>query len=525
MNNTNKTSSLSGAMKFLKISAIGTMLLSVGSTYAFNPDTAFATEQNDGQTAITQVTDSDYAALTKSLSTYHYNDVRADNYAFNSIEWAASKNLFNDNGSGDFHPNASVTESELMSVIANYFNISDSYDEFAKYQLSLNGYSDTNLRNHYVKLGEFAQIISELTSNSDNRGNLDEALTYLNNNKIIDVGTVTEGTSISDLAGSELLLNKAQLAVLLHKLSNSNLTISKESKELYDSNKGKNLDELTTSINKENVVSVAKVANNTTESSKGSEITTVSKSVSAPLSDFVIGDGTTNLTKEDKEKTKESDAKYKHDQLVEKNMSKIEKEKAPIKGAKIKKYTHYPTKDYVKNSKLYEYYKVSWTKTKKVSYVGIPVRKASSGDIALYSKSGNHIDSKAKLTSNQKKIIRTLTKSKTYSKKYRYIAVYRDDSVTKLTDLYIIPKSGKSAVYELNRYNYFMRSSKDDFSFPDSKTIKGYKANINLGYKLFVVPHVATANEWYKQFNAIRKNHKLFHNYYIISDTTATKKR
>lgn len=71
MNDSN-SKSVSGAMKLLKISAIGTMLLSVGSTYAFNPDTAFAESTQDDTPSALQVSESDYAALTKSLSTYHY---------------------------------------------------------------------------------------------------------------------------------------------------------------------------------------------------------------------------------------------------------------------------------------------------------------------------------------------------------------------------------------------------------------------------------------------------------------------
>ncbi|WP_312753800.1 S-layer homology domain-containing protein [Rummeliibacillus suwonensis] len=525
MNNTNKTSSLSGAMKFLKISAIGTMLLSVGSTYAFNPDTAFATEQNDGQTAITQVTDSDYAALTKSLSTYHYNDVRADHYAFSSIEWAASKNLFNDGGSGDFHPNASVTESELMSVIANYFNISDSYDEFAKYQLSLNGYSDTNLRNHYVKLGEFAQIISELTSNSDNRGNLDEALTYLNNNKIIDVGTVTEGTSISDLAGSELLLDKAQLAVLMQKVSNHKLMISSKSNATYLTNSDKSMNELVSTIDKDNVVAVAN-ATTTTDSNKDistSKITQVSNSNDAP-SGFVIGKDTDTYINMTPEQIKKLEKENAHDKLVEKYMAKVEKDRAPVKGAKIKKYTHYPSKDYVKGGKVYEYYKVSWTKTKKIVNVGIPVRTATSYDKAIYSKTGNHVDSRAKLTSNQKRIIATLKKSKTYSKKYRYIALYRYNTASKLSDLYIIPKSGKSAAYEIDyRVSAFVYDNKDNILIPISQTVKAHNANLKVAYNLNILTHKATLKEWQIAMGGGYKSQKSFYGYGIIGNYMANK--
>lgn len=513
MNDTN-SKSVSGAMKFLKISAIGTMLLSVGSTYAFNPDTAFAeSQQSDTQTTV-QVSDSDYAALTESLSKFSYNDVRADHYAYNSIEWAAKHNLFNDGGKGDFNPSQKVTESELVSVIANYYGIEDSYDAFAKYQLSLNGYSDTNLRSHNVKMGEFAQIISELTNNQ--RGNLDESLSYLNKNKVIDVGTVSNGESISDLAGSELLLDNAQLAVLMQKVDINHLTISSESKAIYNSNKDSSIDELTATINKDSVVPVAQV---TVSKSSKSNITTVSKSNSDDDPTFVITPGEssdTNLTPEKQEKLKESEAKRNHDLLVEKYMDKIEKDRAPVKGAKIKKYTHDDSKDYVKSNKVYEYYKVYWTKTSKVIYVGVPVRTASSYDKAIFSTSGNHVDSKAKLTAAQKKIISTLTKSKAYSKKYRYIALYRYNTSAKTTDIYVVPKTGKSANYEINNHaSAFIVDSKGDIVIPRVKS-KDYKSTIKTGYDLNVLSHVATAKAWETAFNG--GYHKDFHGYRIVDN-------
>lgn len=522
MNDTNTNSkSISGAMKFLKISAIGTMLLSVGSTYAFNGNAVFAkTSLNDSGKEVsveTSLTNSDYAALTESLSLFSYNDVRADHYAYSSIEWAASKNLFNDGGKSDFNPSSKVTESELVSVIANYFNINNDYSEFAKYQLSLNGYSDTNLRSHYVKMGEFAQIVSELTNNQ--RGNLDESLSYLNKSRVIDVGTINESESISDLAGSEILLDKAQLAVLMQKVDRSHLTISNESKSIYNSNKDSSMESLTATINKNSVVPVAQI---TASKSSKSNITTVSNS-NEPPSGFVIGDGSTNITKEDKEKSKESDEKYAHDQLIEKYMNKIEQDRPPVKGAKIKNYTNISTSNYVKNNKLYEYYKVSWTKTNKVIYVGVPVRTASSYDIAIYSTSGNHVDSRAKLTANQKKIINTLVKSRTYSKKYRYIVVYRDDSVTKATDLYVIPKSGKTAAYELQYYHNFSFDSTDSLTIPNSKSVKAHNDNLKIAYDLYILTHKATLKEWQKAMGGGYKSNKLFYGYGIVGANIATK--
>lgn len=264
----------------------------------------------------------------------------------------------------------------------------------------------------------------------------------------------------------------------------------------------------------------------TTSPSKDSEIMTVSKSMGDDAPTFVITPGKssdTNITPEQKEKLKDSENQRDHDILIEKHMSKIEKEKAPVKGAKIKKYTNYQYNDYVKNGNVYEYYKVYWTKTKKVSYVGIPVRKASSYDTAFYSKSGNHIDSsaKAKLTSNQKKIINTLKKSKAYSKKYRYIALYRYNTAAKTTDLYILPKSGKSAHYEISKhFTAFSYDNKDNIVIASPKTHKDYINIIKTGYALNILPHIATAKAWEVAFGG--GYHKLFHGYRIV-DSAAFK--
>lgn len=389
------------------------------------------------------------------------------------------------------NPNASVKESELISVIANYFNISDSYDEFAKYQISLNGYNDTALRSHSVKMGEFAQIVSELTNSHS--GNIDDSLSYLNKGRVIDVGTVTDGTSVSDLAGSELLLNKAQLAVLMHKVSNSQLTISKESEELYKQNSNKKLDELTTSINKDTVVSVA---NATPKSSKDSEINTVSNKIS--------------------EKTRQ---KVLEDAKVSEVMNALEKERPIVEGAKIKKYVYVEDNDYAKNNKYYKVYRVYWTKSTKVSLVGISIHAASSYEMAMYSKSGNHIDSKAKFTAKQKKIINTLKNSKTYSKKFRYVAVY--DTFHKLTQLYLIPKSGKTTHYERNvKKNAYGFDSAESINLPLTTKSLSLKSTTKIGYDLNILPHIDSYSNWYRAFKNIGDK---FHNYYPMTQTIALK--
>lgn len=241
---------------------------------------------------------------------------------------------------------------------------------------------------------------------------------------------------------------------------------------------------------------------------------------------FVItpGESWDGRTPEQKEKTKEADAEYAHDQLISKYLDNIESEKAPIKGATIKKYTNIDTSNYVKNNKVYEYYKVSWTKTSKVTYVGIPVRTATSYDKAIYSKTGNHVDSRAKLTSNQKRIIATLKKSKTYSKKYRYIALYRYNTASKISELFIIPKSGKSAAYETDyRVSAFVYDNKDNILIPISKTVKAHNANLKVAYNLNILTHKATLKEWQIAMGGGYKSQKSFYGYGIIGNYMANK--
>lgn len=245
-----------------------------------------------------------------------------------------------------------------------------------------------------------------------------------------------------------------------------------------------------------------------------------SNSNDAPSFVITPGQSWDGRTPEQKEKSKESDAKEAHDQLIEKYMAKIETDRPPVKDAKIKEYTNIDYKDYVKDGKLYEYYKVYWTNTDIVIYVGIPVRPASSFDVTLYSKSGNHIDSKAKLNSIQKRIIATLEKSK-YKNKYRYIALYRGDYSTKATFLHIIPNSGKSAYYELDNYHDFSYDSLNNLTLPNFKNGKIHENNIKIAYGLNILTHKATLKEWTKALDG--GYNKLIQGYAITGNNIAIK--
>lgn len=478
----NTEKSMSGAMKFLKASLIGTMLVSVGGTYAFSGHyVAFA----EGQTP-TAVSQSDYASLTKSLSTYHYDDVRADNAAFSSIEWAAETNLFNDGGQGIFNPSHQVTESELVDVLTSYFNLPTGYEALAKYQVSLNGYTNTDLRDHNVKVGEWIQVVSELTG--ETRGDLDASIKFLNSKNILDVDTAST-ESLEDMAGSEILLTKSQLAVLMHKVDNNHLTLSNASKDLYETNKEKSFADTLNGFTPSHVV---EVATGETDGTTG-EVTPVSNANAA------------------------AKAKSKKIQEV---IEYLEDEHPLKEGAKVSYYKHDDVKDYIKSGNVYEYYRFYWEGTNKYTGVGVKMHKASSYEKAMYSTSGNHKDSKAKLTTKQKKVISTLAKNKTYNKKFRYIAVY--DKYGKTTKLHLVLKNKKTAFYNIQNGLDFMFDTGENIVLPISSKSVPLKVNVKRAHNLNILDHRRSYKQWNDAFYA-RSKEKNFLNYGFPNENMAIK--
>lgn len=207
---------------------------------------------------------------------------------------------------------------------------------------------------------------------------------------------------------------------------------------------------------------------------------------------------------------------------VESTIKKVEEEHPIVEGATVKKYTYVNDNDYVKNGKFYKVYKLYWSKTNKVSYVGIVMHTASSYEQVMYSTSGNKVDSRAKLTSKQKKIITTLNKSKKYSKQFRYVAVY--DTNAKWTRLYIIPKNNKKAIDEIESNNYYYFDSKENLSIALPSAKSSLKAKVKIAYNLNVLPHVAAEKEWYNALGGEVRYKKSFRGYAIgYSNTDAMK--
>lgn len=209
---------------------------------------------------------------------------------------------------------------------------------------------------------------------------------------------------------------------------------------------------------------------------------------------------------------------------VESTIKKVEEEHPMVEGATVKKYTYVSGSDYVKNKNYYKVYKLYWTSTStsKVSYVGIAMHVASSYEQVMYSTSGNKVDSRAKLTSKQKKIITTLKNNKTYSKQFRYVAIY--DTNAKWTRLYIIPKNNKKAIDEIESNNYYYFDSKENLSIALPSAKSSLKAKVKIAYNLHVLPHVAAEKEWYNALGGEVRYKKSFHGYAIgYSNTDAMK--
>ncbi|WP_312753790.1 hypothetical protein [Rummeliibacillus suwonensis] len=183
---------------------------------------------------------------------------------------------------------------------------------------------------------------------------------------------------------------------------------------------------------------------------------------------------------------------------VESTIKKVEEEHPIVEGATVKKYTYVSGSDYVKNKKYYKVYKLYWTSTNKVSYVGIAMHTASSYEQVMYSTSGNKVDSRAKLTSKQKKIITTLKNNKTYSKQFRYVAVY--DTNAKWTRLYIVPRDNKKVIDDLYNGSCYSIDSKGGFSLGRTSKNSPLRTKVKIAYALNVLPHIGTEKAWYNAF-------------------------
>jgi len=467
---------MGGAMKFLQSAVIGTMLLSVGSTYAFNP-APVAAETNQ------TYSDSEFAKMTETFSNYSYDDVRADHPSYSSIQWATEHGLF-DSKETNFHPSKKVSEALLVNVLANYFKLDGKnvYKEFAKYQVSLNAYNDTSLSNKAIKKGQFAQVVAELAGE---RGTLEDSIKFLDDKGVVDVEE-EDGIEIADLYGAELSLSKAEFATLLQKMSNRNITLSDEIKEIYASNSNKSEKDLYSSIDDSNAISLI----GTCSISNEGEITSVSRNL-----DDIFEEADKVLTQNNRK------------QDFFKN---LEKTNPPKKGDKIKSYKEQDN-DYVSGTKYYVKYTVYWKSGKKTT-ADYHRGTATNAERNMYSTKGNKVDNKVVISSKQKAIIKKL-KAK-YGNKYRY---YVSDYAKPDIGLIIVPNDGKTFKYHMWHSNSLVFFNAKYFSLDEGQS--GTKASMkrwfNLAYDIGFFPKVGTKAGWAKR--ALTLDISGYHGYYTSS--------
>lgn len=219
-----------------------------------------------------------------------FKDVKADHYAYESIQWAQGRGIVNGYPDGKFGPDNHVTEAQFVKMITKYFGINDSYgnikkkttethwsdygyDALAQYAIPLNGYFDNTLRDKPIKRGLVAQV---LTNIAGYRADLSDSIQFL-----LDNGITTgqnpqyKNTDLSKYFGVTNNLTRAQVVTFLYRMETEGLNSVSESIEQPN---GRDLTQIAT-LGKERVDSVLSIGTTPVSSGNGSIIHTVNPSV------------------------------------------------------------------------------------------------------------------------------------------------------------------------------------------------------------------------------------------------------
>lgn len=174
----------------------------------------------------------------ETIANSPFKDVTTDHYTYKAIVWAKDKGIVSGFKDGTFKPNNSITEAQFSKMLAEFLNIADDkgnllkltsdshwadgyYDSLAAYGTPLNAYFDNTLRNIPIKRGVVAQAISHLTGNASS---LSDSINFM-----LGVGITTgqnpqfEGKDLTKFFGSSNNLTRAQVAVFLYRMHNSNI--------------------------------------------------------------------------------------------------------------------------------------------------------------------------------------------------------------------------------------------------------------------------------------------------------------
>ena len=232
-----ETKNMSGAVKYLQKAAVGAMLVTITTSFAFTPLT--------GVLEASAVEQSSYNAMTKSLSSHSYSDVQADHPAYESIQYAAENNLFGDGGTGKFNPDAFVNADMIFTSTAAIFGFAADTPAQAKLSLARSGAPyllGADKATYYLSSKQFILLLAYLVDGEEYT-KVDDALRSLDAKRIISVDK-ENGKTLSESFFDGDVYKRGEFAVLITRIAKLTPSTHDTALSTYNENKTKTLDEL-----------------------------------------------------------------------------------------------------------------------------------------------------------------------------------------------------------------------------------------------------------------------------------------
>lgn len=167
-----------------------------------------------------------------TANTLDFKDVSQTFWAYHEIQWAQENQLVKGYNDGSFKPNNTLTESQLLVILFNYFQLQEDevlspehwadglYQLASKYGLPLNGYKSIKARDSAVTRGTLAQVLAKTQGeNSD----LEQSVDWLYESGITTGRTHIKGTKMEQYEPSGVI-TRAQTAVFFKRLSDLGIT-------------------------------------------------------------------------------------------------------------------------------------------------------------------------------------------------------------------------------------------------------------------------------------------------------------
>ncbi|RSK28823.1 DUF5050 domain-containing protein [Bacillus sp. HMF5848] len=181
-----------------------------------------------------------FSQLPIVASAQAFEDVPSDFWAYQEIEWAASKGYVK-GYNGTFKHSGTLTEAQFVSMLVNFFGqkghikpaqaeehwAQPLYNHLKTYNLPLKGYTSNTTKNAFVTRGTVAKVLAAATGGKI--VSQEDAVAFM-----YQYGISTGRNGIKTLAsyGPDELFTRAQACVILYRLSkNPDLLVLKEANE------------------------------------------------------------------------------------------------------------------------------------------------------------------------------------------------------------------------------------------------------------------------------------------------------